>query len=586
MKMNLGSHPLNVLVADNQADILEEARSQLEGISRLSPPHCAETIEEALEIIRAKHLDLAFVDLSFNNELSTAVLQELQVQAPSCEVVVMTRRMDILQKRAGMGLVAPGNRIRGVISKAMGGRFFEDVCVDHIGRRKTFGLSVEGLVGEGSVLEAVTNSSIGSHSYLGSTQAVLVGQGHLGRLRESEDAVLDELVYLLREVFRDAVSAFLGPDAGAAAAEPIIILETLRGGRSDAVVVKGSLRHPDSVGTLTAGVPCVLKFAARQESEEELRRYNSIVKFGVPSDLRVEVMGQALGDTLGVICYSFASESEAELHTLSQWVEGPPGRMGEIIPKLLAQQGALNSHVRYPPVTLGAYFARELHWDGPEALDALHDWLRHLAKKRLLDEEPQLLDGGGPVLGYRAGRHAIRLPSSQVLADPAFVRRHTGALQHGDLHGGNVMVFGEPTRFKLIDYRNVGISPVFLDAISIQSWLRLREADAWSVGKAPEARSTVASVFNRYCGIEASVDFKSMLLHSKPRVAWVDHVNLATTAVLSDASAVRVREYAWAAMVYCLYIAGFETLSLVERLRILVWAGSLRDSIEALKGVR
>lgn len=586
MIMHLGSHPLNVLVADNQDDILDEARDQLQAISKVAPPHCAETIDAALQIVRNHHLDLAFVDLSFNNELSTAILQELQVQAPSCEVVVMTRRMDILQKRVGMGLVAPGNRIRGVISKAMGGRYFEDVCVEHISRRKTFGLSVEGLVGAGGVLEAIVGSTIGKHSYLGSTQAVLVGQGHLGRLRDGEAAVLDELVYLLREVFRDAVSAFLGPDHSEAQGEPRIVLETLAGGRSDAVVVKGWLQHPDSVGAFTAGVPCVLKFAAREESKEELRRYNSIVKFGIPSDLRVEVMGQALGDTLGVICYSFASEKEGELYTLAEWVEGAPTRMGEIIPRLLAQQGALNGNVRYPPVTLGDYFSRELRWDGPEALDALHNWLGELTKKRLLDEEARHTDGALPVVGYAAGRHSIRLPSSQVLADPAFVRRHTGALQHGDLHGGNVMVFGEPARFKLIDYRNVGVSPVFLDAISIQSWLRLREVRVWATGKPSETRSTVSSIFNRYCGVESSLDSRTMLISARPRVAWVDHVNLATSAVLRGASAVRVREYAWAAMVYSLYLAGFESLTLVERLRMLVWASRLRDCIEALKGVR
>lgn len=584
--LDLRAHSLNVLVADNQQEIIEQAEAELGAFSPPITLHPAGSIAEAIDILTSRHLDIAFVDLSFNSAVATAVIQELGVQAPSCEVVVMTKRLDLLQKSEGMRLIAPGNRLRGVANKSSAGRLFEEVCRDHVQRRKNLDLEVSGLTGRGGVLHAITTSSIGSQSLAGSTRPRLVGTGHLGNLRAAEAAVLDELVYLVRTVFGDAVSPFTGP-VTTAASPPLLTLELLAGGRSDAVVAKGSLQHPDAKGERAEGVSCLLKFASREESIEEYDRYSRLVRFGLPSDLRVEVMSHAFGDTIGVICYSFAGETGGSIRTLNEWFASHDENE-EIIDRLLGRLGAFGDDHRYPDRDLKEYFEHEFTWSGSEALEDIQEWLDQLVAARLLDNVTMGEDKHTGVRAYRAGRRVLHLPTSAFLADPAFRRRHGSRLQHGDLHGGNVVVLDDEGSFKLIDYRNAGLAPAFLDSISLQAWIRLSDVRAWGAGNTElPTRATVASMLNRYSGVEASIDARTGLLSGRGTLpGWARNANRATNSVISGASLDKMRSFLWTALIYSLYQASFESMGTIERLRQLTWTSALVDSIQSLRGAR
>lgn len=86
---------IDVLLLDDELDSLEFSRRALERYVEPERIHCAQTVEEALEILQAENIRMAFLDIELTHSNGFALCDYIHREYPDIAVVILTGHVDL-----------------------------------------------------------------------------------------------------------------------------------------------------------------------------------------------------------------------------------------------------------------------------------------------------------------------------------------------------------------------------------------------------------------------------------------------------------------------------------------------------------
>lgn len=446
-----------VLALDDEEHVLNAIEEQLDpmGIDVIR----ARTAAEAIEILEARYIDAAFVDLSLEEVKSgREVLRAMRHHAPHAATVIATNYTDDLGEF--IGLKAP--RFEKILAKksTISGDWAEKAIRRAFAEFKSGAVRIENIQLAIDLLEG--------------------RRKRLPRLRSGTELAC-EIDRLCRRLFGAATDPTIRSSPLTVSLRPI-----RSEGLSPAVTVEANVSFDrDLAKRPVVGAPVVLKIAGRRSTATEVDRYHRFVKYGVPLTHRVELLGHAEDRDLGAVCYSFAGNTQrSRLESLDEQLSVP--ERAPLVREVIESLFGVSAKSWYA-VTAESIAARPYFSEGPrdglaEAHEELERSARSVAKRAGSEVEftaPSDRDDGE----FRAGRERLCIPRRTVLGDGVFLGKLRSCLVHGDMHGGNVMIEldDDDERLKricLIDYANAGPGPRLIDFVALEASIRLRQAQA------------------------------------------------------------------------------------------------------------
>jgi CheY-like chemotaxis protein len=438
----------NVLFVDDQRaqmDRTEELTDTIDGLVL----HYAASSEEALALVAEHFFHLAIVDVSLrgpNGEPDMFgglhVLRRLRELRPFCERLLLTtvnedrhEVLDAFFPEKGDGQLLVHGFVDKMTTKLRAHEIVQDRAERWLGHQVD-------LPGAERVLDHLAARGV-------------VGQElspRHGAIRPTSDEVETVLAKLFGQ---GRIRPLSGVDT-----IDVVELELISQGWSRAAV----LWCEPSIGD-RPGPRCLVKVGPRDESIQEIDRYESYVRFGLGLNHRVELLGSEVGDTIGAACYTHVEargEQQRDLQYLFD--QGPEGQAVAIsaLERLFDHRSQAWTADVSVEDDLAGFFVREYN----KPLRHLHRGLRSFVER-----SPQLSFDGDRTSVEWDGR-SLPVPTSDDLGLAAFSRSFPACVVHGDLHGGNVLVTdsGQPV---LIDYRNMGRGPRVLDFVSIEVSVRM-----------------------------------------------------------------------------------------------------------------
>lgn len=443
-----------VLAVDNEPQVLSEIELHLEvdGFEL----YTATRPQDAQGILTESHIDAAIIDLEMpaGGEGGREVLRLMRVHAPYAYTVVATQHTDRSNQLVGIRFP----RLGAVIQKG-----HEDTPEDW---------PIECLRAEHTLWQQrhVTIENLDLAVSLLRARAE-----RIPRFRRDDLEVAVEIDRLARQVF--GTVALDESNAVIVALSPI-----QREGLSAAITLNAEIRlGRDEARRPLPPTRAVVKIGPIEDIDRERERYHRFVKFGVPLRHRVEMMGSARGQALGMICYSYAADGVYET----------PQTLDELL---------LHDSGEGAPAGVAVYelFQRESkRWYGVTGKKAPPaGWVRRTWRPNFAHCDEQLvrslrtaeeLVGEGCTIQTPDHSTSGRLVlEGASLVIPPFGYRGTGPFQpsrptrlvHGDMHGGNVMVeqVGGLYRPRLIDYASAGFGPRLADFVMLEASIRLVDA--------------------------------------------------------------------------------------------------------------
>ena len=265
-----------------------------------------------------------------------------------------------------------------------------------------------------------------------------------------------------------------------------------RRGLSAAIVLNATVQV-NSVGDVRIpGHKTVLKVGPLPDIIEESSRYDEFVRFGMELDQRVELLGTATADTLGALVYSFAGGlHRQDLTSLDEILRleflGADADLSAQVIRDLFQAKRWWS-IEAKPQRVSDYFKDNYRCDLNRSANTLAAQLRELPATLGRSVTVEALAAGGDQILRIPGAPPLTIPGSRVLGAGSHLRRVPTCLAHGDMHGGNVLFESEPghepgdsvklDRVCVIDYRNAGFGPRCVDAVALESSVRLADSEA------------------------------------------------------------------------------------------------------------
>jgi hypothetical protein len=242
-----------------------------------------------------------------------------------------------------------------------------------------------------------------------------------------------------------------------------ISLTLLDEGKSSSLVLMGQ----PTIKGLDSGVWLVFKIDVIERIKTELSGFDNYIKFRVARGRRVEVLGHAVGNRLGTICYTFVGANPKRPITLKTFLhqvissDGGDGfsKVGQYIENLFSKP--------------------DLH-EVRDQGDALNECVREFSRKRLGGNDKKFdLDEIWIEISKDIGELFKNSGISRRMPKPNAVLTATlmGTPQpkcwsHGDLHLSNV-VLGEGDDLILIDFRDTGPAPQVWDFMTLATSIRL-----------------------------------------------------------------------------------------------------------------
>ncbi|MEL6981321.1 MAG: phosphotransferase, partial [Actinomycetota bacterium] len=227
------------------------------------------------------------------------------------------------------------------------------------------------------------------------------------------------------------------------------------------------------------GPRCLVKVGPREDSIQEIDRYESYVRFGLDLNQRVELLNSALGDTIGAACYTHADARGGQQRDLQHLFNGETDLAITALEELFDHRAQAWTADRSVEKDLAGFFVRE--YNKP---------LRHLQRglRDFVERCPEVAFGAERTSVSWAGQQ-LAVPTVEDLGLATFSGSFEACVVHGDLHGGNVLVTetGQPV---LIDYRNMGRGPRMLDFVSLEVSVRMASG---SVSELEEAGADLVS---------------------------------------------------------------------------------------------
>ncbi len=302
---------LSVLVVDDDIDTPvgggASMRDNLEAIRREEPGLCvhyAQGLAEGSKILRETYVDAILVDHELGSgKWGCELLAAARVMRPSCLRIIMTSKPEF--RRKGSEYLF---RCFALADTLLGEPLANRFVPRHIVQLDRY---VRFLFRE----FALPNLKILFQAHdVGENYPTLgIFETHvLPRLRRSYQGSATPTVEEFEHVLRAVCSGT--PVPGTMSEEPVwqrhhseelvthLSLSLLTGGRSSATVMACV---PITEGKHKCAL-CVIKVAPRQDTLEEVARYNQYVRLHRAAARRIELLGACVADTLGAACYSFA----------------------------------------------------------------------------------------------------------------------------------------------------------------------------------------------------------------------------------------------------------------------------------------
>lgn len=534
----------HVLVVDDEKPILDladQAQSEYPGLVVST----AQTADEAHELIASCFFHVALVDLQLvkdakGNDDGLTVLRALSKVRPTCRRLLLTNQFDGYRHTIYNMLVPDRRLIDGVVDKIDFGQIFVDqfrhdaevwlrapvevVGLDNIYER--VGSKRIAVQTSFSVPTAITRSEV---DYLVSA---LFGQGLLGQADETSDVVS-------------------------------IALTPLDGGKSRSVVAAG--RPVDQSGH--EGINCVVKIGPREDTLEELHRYDRYVRFRLSLHRRVEMLGYEIGDTLGVICYSFAGKSPGSITDLQTLLNEHEPRVHGVIKHLLDDEGEWHRNGN-SVADIAGFFRKAYALDGERVVERIVDFARNHAA-----EFDGQWDDGAVV--FKGGK--ITLPGRELLGSGHLRCRYSESIVHGDLNAGNVIVSSDDD-VTLIDFRHTTRGPVALDLAALHASVRLTPGEGPLTGQQILADSRIERRLWSPSFDESSEWWPKRAADRPPYWAEVS----ATLIGIGSRLGITHQEHIVTMLLYALRVARVKELTPDARMRLLVWIAALERALAEL----
>ena len=242
-----------------------------------------------------------------------------------------------------------------------------------------------------------------------------------------------------------------------------ISLTLLDEGKSSSLVLMGQ----PTIKGIESGVWLVFKIDMIERIEKELSGFDNYIKYRVARGRRVEVLGHAVGNRLGTICYTFVGANPKRPITLKTFLhqvissDGSDGfsKVGQYIENLFSKP--------------------DLH-EVRDQGDTYNECVREFSRKRLgaIDKKFDLDEiwiGVSEDIGelFKKNRIGKRMPKpNDVLTATLMGTPQPKCWSHGDLHLSNV-VLGDGNDLILIDFRDTGPAPQVWDFMTLATSIRL-----------------------------------------------------------------------------------------------------------------
>ena len=191
---------------------------------------------------------------------------------------------------------------------------------------------------------------------------------------------------------------------------------------------------------------CVVKVGAREEIEEEAKRYDNFVRFGAHLYQRVELLSAAFEHSLGAICYSLVGARDASVVALDDALREPAQEpmMNRALKGLFSAENRSWYSVRVAKQAITPFFrsaySETMVEDGYTHLDQSLNTLSNRCKS-IESYRPARSGEDGSL---RIGGTKLLIPRSDLFGQEAFTASGPACLIHGDMHGGNVLIERTP----------------------------------------------------------------------------------------------------------------------------------------------
>ncbi len=574
-----------VLVVDDEEDAREAIRGDLEELPPVGRMECdlSSGVRDATRKILAKYYDLVIVDLELgrNERGALDLYAHLAERPPGCELILMTQ----IGIDSGMAELV---KLFGERNKP---RF-----VGFIDKREDFTQQIRREIG--SRYEAFTQSSV---DFVNLELPIRLLEHRRGRyerqntfpLRASGAELSVELDRLLRKLYVELPA----PSRRRLSGVRVQLDKVDRRGLSAAIVLNATV-HVNSEGDVEIpGHKTVLKVGPLLEIVEESSRYNEFVRFGMELDQRVELLGVATADTLGALVYSFAGGlHRQDLTSLDEILRleflGTQADLSAQVIRDLFQAKRWWS-IEAKPERVSDYFKDNYRCDLNRSVSTAAAELRELPSS--LGRAVTADSGGDGQILRIPGAPPLTIPGGRALGAGTQLRRVPTCLVHGDLHGGNVLFESEQgqspgesvklDRVCLIDYRNAGFGPRCVDAVALESSIRLADSEAVcrAINDAGEAaltsrqRVAVARDMAERFAAELQVYRWSFDgTGEAPTQVWATIAVETLGGLRKCFPDLTLKEYLATAIPYAIRNLGYDVLP-VARVRVSAWLSALYD---------
>jgi hypothetical protein len=329
---------------------------------------------------------------------------------------------------------------------------------------------------------------------------------------------------------------------------------------------------------------------------EEAARYSEYVRYGVELAERVELLAVAGADALGGLVYSFAGGLyKHDLLPLDEVLVDDIGSSDQrlstaVLTSLFGSQNWYSIKADHEDV--GDYFDRNYKTDLPRSMNEGTRQLLQLGKNHVdtgpwvekIEEATSSCVEVTTSSGIR-----VTIPDASVLGWGTLLSNAPSCLVHGDMHGGNVLLECSDRKTKsrmpqyyrscLIDFRNAGPGPRCIDAVCLESTIRLAEAESANARAEDESSGEPASkLFSEMVDrFEPEKDLYRAVFLGQGSVPDAPWAKLAATVLVglreSFDDDVSLQEYLAVSVRYTIRSLGFP-ISSFARYRFAAWLGA------------
>lgn len=417
--------PVKVLIADDQTALLPRYRESWEralgSAVRYETTHDLSSVEQRLK----DRPHIVIVDNQFStstNEGATFIAKNKSRHPDTVFILMTGASFDVEQ----LGQRCPNPDF--IVPKSY---LLVDSYLEYIGK---------------AITEKLRRSPI-------EVSAPTVGLREIGISRDAFCSLVEQCVCAL-EVLSFSVSP-----------EPTAEFELLSGGYSGAAVYQMRLRGAGRSPSL----PLVIKCGTREQIEREIRSFEGWVRWQLPHDMRVDIIGRGLTGDHAAICYGFVLGSAERLETLKKAIQRADWPVVDRAVRrvLFADRSGWYSPIRPGPIGLCAYLLNRPEY-APSKDDKRNRRYRESMESIAEAERISHSITGGEIIfdGQQLG--SIRRTIAAVNDGPVKL-----VYCHGDLNANNIFLDEAHGGLALIDFEQSGENHIFRDIISVETSVRM-----------------------------------------------------------------------------------------------------------------